>query len=88
MYEGPYPRAFYRALHGVVHKEFRIRKATRELARSISRPGSFRGAHLRQAAGLRARAATLPVDRVRLRRMAKDRQEEPLDPPVPTGSRA
>jgi radical SAM superfamily enzyme YgiQ (UPF0313 family) len=27
MYEGPYPTGFYRALHGLVHAEFRARKA-------------------------------------------------------------
>jgi anaerobic magnesium-protoporphyrin IX monomethyl ester cyclase len=27
MYEGPYPTGFYRALHGVVHAEFRAQKA-------------------------------------------------------------
>ena len=33
LYEGPFPQAFYRILHGTVHAEFRMRRALRSLAR-------------------------------------------------------
>ncbi|MGH2467921.1 MAG: B12-binding domain-containing radical SAM protein, partial [Candidatus Limnocylindrales bacterium] len=64
LYEGPYSTRFYRHLHEVVHKEFRLRRAagTRSvpvhLARAALRPTS----HDRLA---RARdALTLPLDEV------------------------
>jgi anaerobic magnesium-protoporphyrin IX monomethyl ester cyclase len=60
LYRGPFSTAFYRALHGVVHKEFRLRRL---------RDGGRRS--WREAAGTLLRAATLPVDRRRLERLAR-----------------
>jgi radical SAM superfamily enzyme YgiQ (UPF0313 family) len=61
MYRGPFTTDFYRALHGVTHKEFRIRRATR----------GWRGLSPRRAARLLYDAATLPLDRRRLARLAR-----------------
>ena len=52
MYQAPYPTAFYRTLHAVLHKELRIRKAKQALSRAVRRPRSLRRRHLRQAAAL------------------------------------
>jgi radical SAM superfamily enzyme YgiQ (UPF0313 family) len=60
LYRGPFTTAFYRALHGVVHKEFRLRRL---------RDGHRRS--WREAAGTLLRAATLPYDRRRLERLAR-----------------
>jgi anaerobic magnesium-protoporphyrin IX monomethyl ester cyclase len=53
MYEGPFPTGFYRALHGLVHAEFRARRAERRT--------TLRGL----AARIRHRAAA-PWHRLRL----------------------
>jgi anaerobic magnesium-protoporphyrin IX monomethyl ester cyclase len=53
MYEGPFPTGFYRALHGLVHAEFRARRAPR-------RPS------LRSFASRFRHRATAPWHRLRL----------------------
>jgi anaerobic magnesium-protoporphyrin IX monomethyl ester cyclase len=60
LYRGPFSTAFYRKLHGVVHKEFRLRRLRDGRRRSW-----------REAAGTLLRAATLPLDRRRLERLAR-----------------
>jgi anaerobic magnesium-protoporphyrin IX monomethyl ester cyclase len=60
MFRGPYPTGFYRRLHRVVHKEFRLRRLRDQRARS-----------LRGTAALLYHAATLPVERLRLARLAR-----------------
>jgi radical SAM superfamily enzyme YgiQ (UPF0313 family) len=59
MYHGPFSTAFYRTLHRVVHKEFRLQHPT------------SRGTGWRQAAGRALALGTLPVDRWRLARLAR-----------------
>ena len=64
LYQGPYSTRFYRYLHGVVHKEFRLWRAAetespfRHLGRALRRPVS------RGALGRARDAVTLPLDRV------------------------
>jgi anaerobic magnesium-protoporphyrin IX monomethyl ester cyclase len=60
MFRGPYPTPFYRRLHRVVHKEFRLRRLRDQ-----------RGRGLRRTAALLYHAATLPVERLRLARLAR-----------------
>jgi anaerobic magnesium-protoporphyrin IX monomethyl ester cyclase len=60
MFRGPYSTPFYRRLHRVVHKEFRLRRLRDQRARS-----------LRRTAALLFHAATLPVERLRLARLAR-----------------
>jgi anaerobic magnesium-protoporphyrin IX monomethyl ester cyclase len=69
MYRGPYSTGFYRALHRVVHAEFRLRRALDDLARVARRPGSWRRTHLRACASALRQAAVLPVARARLSRI-------------------
>jgi anaerobic magnesium-protoporphyrin IX monomethyl ester cyclase len=61
LYRGPFPTPFYRTLHTVVHKEFR-------LGRLRVRPGRPRW---REAASALLHAVTLPLDRRRLSRLAR-----------------
>ena len=70
MYQAPYPTAFYRTLHAVLHKELRIRKAKQALSRAVRRPRSLRRRHLRQAAALVYHTVTLPFLRHGLEHMA------------------
>jgi anaerobic magnesium-protoporphyrin IX monomethyl ester cyclase len=71
MYRGPFSTEFYRQLHTVVHKEFRVRRALSSLLGVARRPGSARRRHLRQAAALAHQTLTLPLARARLERLAR-----------------
>jgi anaerobic magnesium-protoporphyrin IX monomethyl ester cyclase len=71
MYRGPFTTEFYRYLHVVLHKEFRSRTAWRELKMVLQRPSTLRLAHLRRAAGMLYRQATLPLARYKLNQLAK-----------------
>src|SRR5262249_24152812 len=50
MYHATYVPDFYRALHALVHAEFRARKATTMLARVVARPWTLGRRHARAAA--------------------------------------
>jgi len=71
LYRGPFPTSFYRVLHRVVHKEFRLRRLG---ARSRTR--------WRTTASTLLGAITLPLDRRRLDRLARAPHEglAPLGP--------
>lgn len=56
LYRGPFRTEFYRQLHTVVHKEYRSRKAWRDLRQ----PSQWRPALLRRAASMLYHQATLP----------------------------
>lgn len=71
LYRGPFPTAFYRQLHVVLHKEFRSRKAWAELAVAARRPRTLRWRHLRRAATTLYHTVTLPLARWRLDRLAQ-----------------
>jgi radical SAM superfamily enzyme YgiQ (UPF0313 family) len=71
MYRGPFTTAFYRKLHTVVHKEFRARKAWGSVRAALARPWTVRPGHLRQVAALAYHTATLPLERLRLDRLAR-----------------
>ncbi|HVC34766.1 MAG TPA: radical SAM protein [Chloroflexota bacterium] len=87
LYRGPFPTAFYRQLHTVLHKEFRARKGWNALRSVATRPSSLRPGHLRQAAGAIYHVATLPLARWRLERLARAPHDGigPLPPPTPEG---
>jgi anaerobic magnesium-protoporphyrin IX monomethyl ester cyclase len=61
LYQGPYPTAFYRKLHTVVHHEFRARKAWQALRA---------GFNFRQLTRLIYNLLTLPIARWQLGRLA------------------
>ncbi len=69
LYHGPFPTAFYRQLHTVVHKEFRARKAWQALKKSFQR-GSNAGqswpGRLRTLGRIAYNWLTLPFARLRL----------------------
>ena len=66
MYSGPYPTAFYRQLHRVVHKVFRRRKAWRALLDVARSPTRLRPHHAREAAVMTYHMLTEPVARMRM----------------------
>jgi SAM-dependent methyltransferase len=70
LYRGPFPTEFYRALHVVLHKEFRARKALTELRGVLTRPWTARPVHARRAAGMIHHLATLPFARRTMDRLA------------------
>jgi radical SAM superfamily enzyme YgiQ (UPF0313 family) len=72
LYRGPFTTAFYRQLHTVVHREFRLRKGWRELKHTP---------RLRLFAAQLYRAITLPLARWRLNRLA--RVPHPPTPALP-----
>jgi len=61
LYHGPFSTDFYRALHGVVHKEFRARKAWRALKHRFAP---------RQVGRLVTNLLTLPLARWQMERLA------------------
>ncbi len=79
MYQGEYSTAFYRKLHVVLHKEYRARKIWRELRiglrnrrlqkSAIRNPQS---AIWRTAASMLYNMATLPIERRKLNKLARE----------------
>jgi anaerobic magnesium-protoporphyrin IX monomethyl ester cyclase len=70
LYRGPFPAEFYRQLHRVLHKEFRMRRGWEEVVRAARRPSTLRRRHARRLAASVAHFLTLPIDRRRLDRLA------------------
>jgi anaerobic magnesium-protoporphyrin IX monomethyl ester cyclase len=70
LYRGPFPTAFYRQLHVVLHKEFRARKASDEVRAALRRPATLRRRHLRRLAAVAYHRVTLLPARLRLDRLA------------------
>ena len=83
LYRGPFTTAFYRKLHTVLHKEFRSHKTSDELRAVARTPWRLRRRHLRQAAAMVFHAATLPLERRELDRLA-GMPHAPLQVTVPT----
>jgi anaerobic magnesium-protoporphyrin IX monomethyl ester cyclase len=77
LYEGPFSTEYYRWLHRVVHKEFRLRKAagTRSPARHLARAAANVGS--RDRLGRARDALTLPLDEWHLRRLQRSEQRRP-----------
>jgi len=66
LYRGPYGTEFYRKLHGVVHKEFRARKAWQALKRAP---------RVQDAARFGYNLLTLPIARIQLQARAARSQD-------------
>jgi radical SAM superfamily enzyme YgiQ (UPF0313 family) len=49
LYHGPFPQAFYRTLHTVVHREFRMRRAMLAVSDVIRKPMTLRPIHVKRA---------------------------------------
>jgi len=71
LYQGPFTTAFYRQLHVVLHKEFRLRQTWAELQVMWRQPDSWRPSHVRRLAGMCYRLLTLPLDRRQLDRLSR-----------------
>jgi radical SAM superfamily enzyme YgiQ (UPF0313 family) len=71
LYQGPYTTTFYRQLHKVLHKEFRIRRYRVELKQALRHPRAFSRKHLRRMAAMTYNTMTLPFARHRLNRLEK-----------------
>jgi anaerobic magnesium-protoporphyrin IX monomethyl ester cyclase len=80
MYRGPFTTAFYRQLHIVVHREFRARRAWREVRRVLLRPGQWRRSHVREGAAAVYRFLSLPLARAKLHWLGRN-PPEGLSPP-------
>jgi anaerobic magnesium-protoporphyrin IX monomethyl ester cyclase len=78
LYQGPFTTGFYRQLHRVVHKEFRIRK----WLRSFRPEGLLQGKGLRRFAAATYDTLSLPLDRWRLKRLAR-LPSDGIAPPTP-----
>lgn len=86
LYRGPFTTAFYRRLHGILHKEFRMRKAWDEVRHAVRSPARLRRGHARKAATVVYHFATLPIARLQLERLAREpheRVEVPLSALTP-----
>jgi radical SAM superfamily enzyme YgiQ (UPF0313 family) len=75
MHAGSFSTTFYRRLHGVLHKEFRARKAYHALREQMRKQTRLRPGHAREAAALLYNAATLPLGRWRMERAARHPHE-------------
>ncbi len=70
MYRGPFSTKFYRQLHVVLHKEFRLRRSWQRLKHIFINPGRWRIHHLREIPANAYRLVTLSVAKVKLNRLA------------------
>jgi hypothetical protein len=83
LYQGPFSTDFYRQLHGVVHAEFRARRAEVDLAAVARRPATLRPRHARRVGALAWHKARLPMLRRTLDRLAAETTNGPG--PLPPG---
>ncbi len=71
LYHGPFSTPFYRKLHQVVHKEFRMRKTWAALKQWAKNPARTEARDLRRLGSAMYQACTLPVDRLMLAGLAR-----------------
>jgi len=67
MYGGPFSRDFYRALHSVTHKKFRIWQGMEYMRESFFHPSRINARRLRRIAATGYHALTLPRELSRMR---------------------
>ncbi len=83
LYHGPFTTQFYRQLHTVVHKEFRLRRGWAEFKRMWAQPQHVRASQLRLVARLIDLSLTLPWARWKLARL--ERVSQQAISPLPVG---
>jgi anaerobic magnesium-protoporphyrin IX monomethyl ester cyclase len=71
MYQGPFTTAFYRKLHVVIHKEYRMRKTWSELNSVLRSHAKIRPHLIRKAGTMVYQWASLPYERLQLNRLAR-----------------
>ncbi|NJL93426.1 MAG: B12-binding domain-containing radical SAM protein [Anaerolineae bacterium] len=69
LYQGPFPTAFYRQLHRVVHKDYRSRKTWHALRTGRLLP--WQASNLRKLGAMLYHRLTLPLAQARLDRLAR-----------------
>jgi len=69
LYRGPFPQVFYRVLHRVVHREFRMRRAWLKIKRAAPR---WTLQHLRLLASIPYHWLGWKINRMRLNRIERD----------------
>jgi anaerobic magnesium-protoporphyrin IX monomethyl ester cyclase len=83
MYHATYVPDFYRALHALVHAEFRARKATRTVMRVLARPWTVKRRHARAAAHAVYQRVQASLLQRRLGRLARLTAAAPPMPLIP-----
>jgi anaerobic magnesium-protoporphyrin IX monomethyl ester cyclase len=83
MYHATYVPDFYRALHALVHAEFRTRKAKALVARVAGRPWRLRRRHARAAVHVGYQSAKAWLLQRRLSRLARLTAPAPPTPLIP-----
>jgi anaerobic magnesium-protoporphyrin IX monomethyl ester cyclase len=83
MYHATYVPDFYRALHALVHAEFRARQSADVLRRLLRRPLAIRPRHARVAAQFAAGWLSLPARRSRVDRLSRVTPSQPSVVPLP-----
>jgi len=83
MYHATYVPDFYRALHALVHAEFRARKAAALVARVAARPWTIGRRHARAAAQAAYHSVQVTRLRRRLDRLARLTAAAPPTPLIP-----
>src|SRR4051812_20752636 len=83
MYHATYVPDFYRALHALVHAEFRGRRSAAAVKRAIRRPWTLRPRHARAAIHAAYRTAHAAVLQRRLHRLARLAAPAPPTPLIP-----
>ncbi len=83
MYHATYVPDFYRALHALIHAEFRARKSRRIVAGAAARPWTLRRRHARAAVNVAYQGAKASLLRRRLSRLARLTAPAPPTPLIP-----
>ncbi|MCU1382150.1 MAG: Radical domain protein [Acidobacteria bacterium] len=83
MYHATYVPDFYRALHALVHAEFRAGRSKSLMARGVARPWTLGRRHARAAVNLAYQTAKASLLQRRLRRLARLRAPAPPIPLIP-----
>jgi len=76
MYSGPYSSDFYRKLHTVLHKEYRARKTWKKL--TTQNGHTPLPSKARAGASMVYNLATLPLERWKLEKLARQSRPSPL----------
>jgi radical SAM superfamily enzyme YgiQ (UPF0313 family) len=83
MYHATYVPDFYRALHALVHAEFRARKSKRVVSAAAARPWTIGRRHARAAVHVAYQGAKASLLRRRLSRLARLTAPTPPTPLIP-----
>ena len=83
MYHATYVPDFYRALHALVHAEFRAGKSRQIISRVVARPWTFGKRHARAALNVAYQSAKASLLQRRLSRLARLTAPAPPTPLIP-----